>query len=215
MKFSIIVPHYDLSISDEIFNRGIQCLLDQSYPDTDFEVLIYHDGPVSRPVPTLYYNLRNKNFTITDKRMNDWGHSNRDRGIKEAKGEYIIHFNPDNILYPNALKEISDKLNEECDPRVYTKNIVIFPILMMGMQTNGKLVWRVSEIHAKNHYMIFTGFPSLKYNIDAMQLVMSRKVWIDYGGWYDKSKESDGNMYPKFVYENGARYCNKILGEHW
>jgi hypothetical protein len=62
--------------------------------------------------------------------------------------------------------------------------------------------------------MIFTGFPTIKYNIDCMQLVMRTRTWLGFGGWQNKAETSDGDMYPKFVQIFGARYCNKILGEH-
>ena len=212
-KFSIVVPHYDGTISDVLFERGIQSLLDQT--NQDFEVLIYHDGPTSRPVPELWKQFGDRaRLTVTKKRKNDWGHSNRDTGIKEANGEYIIHFNPDNILYDIALEELVKESEKVYTPFPIGNSIIIYPIIMRGMQTEGRMVWRDIE-NADKNYMIFTGHPTHKYNIDAMQLVMSNRLWYKYGGWYDKTKESDGNMYPKFVMENGARYCSKILGEHW
>lgn len=209
MKFSIIVPHYDRVITDEVFDRGMKCLVDQTFKD--FEVLVYHDGPINRAIITPV--SLNSKIIITDERENDWGHSNRDRGIKKAKGEYIIHFNPDNILYPNALEEIYRE-SVKPYPIETTDSIIIFPILMKGMQTNGKVVWRDQQ-NADSNYLIFTGLPTIKYNIDCMQLVMKKSLWLSNGGWNDKSKESDGNMYPKFVNQYGARYCSKILGEHW
>lgn len=212
MKFSVIVPHFDGSISDETFSRGIQCLLDQTYQD--FEVLIYHDGPTSRPIPDIWKKLGDRAYLeVTKTRENNWGHSNRDRGIKRSRGDYILHFNPDNVLYNFALQEILIESNKDYSLPT-PNNIIIFPILMMGVQCNGKGIWRDVQ-NAKNKFMIYTGYPTAKYFIDAMQLVMKGNLWDKYNGWYDKSKESDGNMYPRFVYENGARYCCKILGEHW
>ena len=211
-KFTIVVPHYDGSISDDLFCRGLQSLINQT--NQDFEVLIYHDGPTSRPVPELWRQLGDRaKLTITKKRKNDWGHSNRDLGIKEANGEYIVHFNPDNILYPFALEEV---INEgKCSyPHPVTSEIIIMPIIMRGMKTNGRHLLRQKE-WGENYSMIFTGYPTIMNNIDAMQLVMSNRLWYKYGGWYDRREQSDGNMYPLFVYENGARYCSKILGEHW
>ena len=213
MKFSIIVPHYDQSISDDDFSRGIQSLLDQT--DQDFEVLIYHDGPVTRHVPDIWKKLGERCcLEVTDFRENNWGHGNRDKGIRRSRGEYIVHFNPDNVLYANALEELR-KESEKVYNLVPTSNhIIVFPILMRGMQGNGKYLWRDRQ-NAQTNYMIFTGYPTLKYNVDAMQLVMKADLWRHYGGWYDKSEESDGNMYPRFVQEHGARYCSRILGEHW
>src|SRR5205823_9281012 len=101
--FSIIVPHYQGAVSHLTFCRGIQCLLSQSYKD--FEVLCYHDGPLLEP---------NLAFPVpvvpTEVRHNDWGHSLRQLGIQQAKGRYIVHFNPDNILYPFALHKIAKEL---------------------------------------------------------------------------------------------------------
>lgn len=207
-KFSIIVPHYDKSISDKSFIEGMTSLKNQTFKD--FEVLLYHDGPTSRPIPDI--DIPNLKIEITKKRYTDWGHSLRDMGIRAAIGEYIVHFNPDNILYPDALQSIYEK-TEEVIPFQPTNEIVIFPILMKGMQCNGKVVWREKQ-NADHKDMIFTGYPTIKYNIDCMQLVMKKSTWLYHNGWSDKTEESDGNMYPLFVKMYGARYCNKILGEH-
>jgi hypothetical protein len=209
-RFSIIVPHYDGAISDERFLRGYSSLVNQVNAPY-YEVLIYHDGPRSRPTP------QDIPVKETPQRYNDWGHSLRDLGIREAKGEYLIHFNPDNVLYPFALQEIHKELLRQ-RPHIenveHNNEIVIFPIVMRGMQTNGNFVWR--EIgNEENAWMIFTGFPTLKYNIDCMQLVMKRETWLREGGWKDKSEESDGNMYPYFVTQYGAKYVSRVLGEHW
>jgi len=216
-KFSIIVPHYDGVISDEQFLQGMNSLVNQTY--RDFEILVYHDGPISRPIPNI--DFPNVKIKVTEKRFNDWGHSLRDMGIREAQGEYILHFNPDNILYKNALESIfkqSQKqyfYNKDGIEYIYPlpNDIIIFPILMRGVQSNGVGLWR-NKKNAEKDYMIFTGYPPLKYNIDCMQLVMKRSLWIENDGWKDKSEDSDGNMYEPFVQKYKARYCSEVLGEH-
>jgi glycosyltransferase involved in cell wall biosynthesis len=209
MKFSIIVPHYDQSISDEMFRRGMNCLLEQTFKD--FEVLVYHDGPTSREIPMP--NDDRFKLRVTKERENNWGHSNRDRGIRKAKGQYIVHFNPDNVLYPEALEEISKEADKEYEVAL-SNDIIIIPVLMRGMQTNGRMLWRNKD-NPQDNYMIFTGYPAIMNNIDAMQLVMKKSKWISYGGWGDLIEQADGMMYPRFVAELGARHCSKILGEHW
>jgi len=225
-RFSIIVPHYDGAVSDERFERGIQSLLDQKFKD--FEVLIYHDGPVSRPIPTVWEKLERKSLNITQNRYNDSGHSLRDRGIREATGEYIIHFNPDNILYPNALEEINNLIEDKTyvilkgtskgDAEIVLgdTNIIIFPIIMIGHYRWGLRDFTGVRIKEDTkHGILLTGDPCLLGNIDCMQLVMKRNLWLLYGGWYDKQDCSDGIMYERFVKDNPARLCSKVLGEHW
>jgi hypothetical protein len=209
-RFSIIVPHYDGAISDERFMRGYSSLVNQ-IGAPHYEILIYHDGPTSRPIRL------DTPVIETPQRYNDWGHSLRDLGIREAKGEYIIHFNPDNVLYPFALQEIHKELLRQRPTIQNVKDnneIVIFPILMRGMQNNGHTMWR--EVgNEENVWLIFSGFPTEKYYIDCLQLVMKRDTWLAEGGWSDKSEEADGNMYPYFVRKYGAKYIGRILGEHW
>lgn len=219
-RFSVIIPHYDDVISDEVLQQGLLCLENQTY--RNFEVLLYHDGPLSRGLPDLSvfnYDIR---FKATRERYNDWGHSLRDLGIKEAKGEYILHFNPDNILYRFALERINDSI-ENKDGRypviarengtIFSgNNIVIFPIYLVGIICDGLGFRRTYDI---NHRFILTGNPPVKYYIDCMQLVMKTDLWRKVGGWRDKSEESDGEMYQAFVRaNNGARYVDDILGEH-
>ena len=210
MKFSIIVPHYDSTINDFMFIRGMTSLKNQIIDKNQYEVIVIHDGPVTRKIPSIYETMSNCKVLVTEERKNDWGHSSRDLGIKIGVGDYCLFFNPDNILYPNALEVIANKIDEES----YIPNdIILYPILMRGMESDGTMYWRNRNDMSK--FTIFTGLPPIKNNIDCMQLVMKRENWNKKNGWYDKSEESDGNMYPALVSEYKARCCNQILGEHW
>jgi hypothetical protein len=210
--FSIVVVHYQGVNSHEIFCRGIDSLKAQTF--ADYEMLAYHDGPllddsVAMPVPLI----------CMDHRYNDWGHSLRDRGISEASGKYIVHFNADNILYPNALEEIAKEIRRP--PRVFdgerrpldTDDIVIFPVIMHGFQrvNNATLQFK----GAVDFFSILTGNPPVPHNVDCMQLVMKRELWLREGGWYDKRANGDGYMYEQFGEKYGYRTVGPVLGEHF
>lgn len=215
-RYSVIVPHYDLTISDEHLLRALDCLHTQTF--RDFEVILLHDGPPSRPLPVSdQYDLIG-DVVITDRRHNDWGHTLRDLGMRRARGDYILHLNPDNVLYPFALADIEEVLREPFDPKMPRKaindgSIAVFPVLMRGMRCNGRVAWRDKE-HTER-FLILSGWPALPGCIDCMQMVMLRSLWLSYGGWYDKSQDSDGKMYSRFIQEHGASYVGRILGEHW
>lgn len=184
----------------------------------DFEIIVLHDGPVSRPIPVRQEYSRISEVLVTENRFNDWGHSLRDLGIRKAQGEFIVNFNPDNLLYPNALEEIRKRLEEPADPDIPKEflddgKIAIFYILMRGMQTDGRIAYR--DFRHPERFTLLTGYPVVTKYIDCMQLVMSREAWLQHGGWHDKSETSDGVMYAKFVAQHGARYITKVLGEHW
>ena len=210
--FSIIVVHYQGTIPRETFARGIASLLNQTFKD--FEILCYHDGPLLDPQAPQPVPIR-----ATERRYDDWGHSLRDIGIREARGDYIVHFNADNILYPNALQTIaadirrpSRILTQQHQP-VDTDNIVIFPIVMHDHQRFMNDILRGAP--NSGCYMILTGNPPVMGNIDCMQLVMKRQLWLAEGGWRDKRKVSDAFMYPQFAAKYGYRAVGPVLGEHF
>ena len=193
------MPHYDQTISDHTFLEGMSSLSSSTFKD--FEVLIYHDGPVSRPLPDIDHLGLNYKFKQTKKRYNNWGHTLRDVGIQEAQGEYIIHFNPDNLMYPTALHEIS-KLDDD---------IIICPVVLEGTIRRGPVLTRTGKEEDK---VLLDGFPPLHQNIDAFQLVMKTSLWRREGGWYNKTEQGDGLMYQEFCRKYTPRYCHATIGLH-
>jgi hypothetical protein len=211
--FSLIVVHYQGTISRETFARGVASLQNQTF--RDFEILCYHDGPLldsdaPQPVP----------IRATPQRFNDWGHSLRDIGIREARGDYLVFFNADNVLYPFALETIAKELRrpnrifiQHTGHPLDTDNIVIFPILMHDMQRF--LSDNVRLPPGSGCYTILTGNPPQMGLIDCMQLVMKRQLWLAEGGWRDKRQAGDAYMYPQFAAKYGYRAVGPVLGEHF
>ncbi len=215
--FSIIAVHYQGTVPHEVFCRGIESLREQTFKD--FELLVYHDGPlidsrVAMPVPVI----------CTEQRFNDFGHSLRDRGIREAMGDYIVHFNVDNLLYAPALAEVAAEIrrpprlrDQDTGAVIDSDDIIIFPIKMLGLQRiNGTVVQFKGQSGVRApFYEIMTGNPPVYQNIDAMQLVMKRSLWLAEGGWHDKREDGDGRMYEAFAKKYGYRTVGPVLGEHF
>jgi glycosyltransferase involved in cell wall biosynthesis len=211
-RFSIIIVHYQGSTTHNEFCRCANSIINQTYQD--FEILAYHDGPlldekVVFPVPIV----------CMDRNYKDWGHTLRDRGIHEAKGDYIVHMNSDNLLYPNALEEIAATIdrpprlfNQQRQP-VDTSDIVVYGILARCAQRFGDDVLRCPN--RPDYYIVLTGNPPRRLYIDAMQLVMKRTLWLAEGGWSNKTYCGDGEMYQKFATKYGYRSVEKVLGEHY
>jgi hypothetical protein len=215
-RFSIIVPHYDGVISDEMFIDGMDSIESSTFKD--FEVLIYHDGPVSRPTPELSGYTFNYKFKATKTRYNDWGHSLRDLGIREAKGDYIVHFNPDNILYQEALNAIEESTRQILDNgETHETSIVICPIVLEGcirVSPPGTLITYIFRDRSGGSTLILDGIPPALHTIDCMQLVAKRSIWLSEGGWYDKSENSDGVMYEKLCSKYDFLNCGTLIGVH-
>lgn len=211
-KFSIVVPHYQGAVNHKRFCSGIASLQAQTF--RDFEVLCYHDGPLLDGRLPMPCEVR-----CTEVRHNDYGHSLRDRGIREASGEYVVHFNPDNVFYSNALEEIdkvasrSSMIFDETGKCLDPADLIVFPVLMRGVQIAPGRICRFDE--RPDLYTIFSGVPVKLYNIDAMQLVMRKELWLAEGGWADRSHDGDGIMYERFAAKYGYRTVGPVLGEHW
>lgn len=212
-RFSIIVVHYQGTVSREIYLRGINSVLAQTFKD--FEVLVYHDGPLVDPAAPTPVSIR-----CTPTRHNDWGHSLRDLGIREATGDHIVHFNADNLLYPDALETLTEVIrapHRVFDPRTGNgadnPGVIVFPIIMHDYIRFMDRVGRLPPNSGAK--IVMTGDPPVVGNIDCMQLVMSRKLWLAEGGWQDKAMDSDGRMYKRFMYKYGYRSVGKVLGEHF
>lgn len=209
-RFSIVVVHYQGANPRDVYLRGVNSLLAQTF--RDFEVLCYHDGPLLDPDAPSPVPIR-----CTQRRHNDYGHSLRDRGIREATGEYILHFNADNVLYPDALEAIDATLRRESvmftttGAPLDTDNIAIFPIVLQDHQYFTGLV---RGPKGSGIGVVLSGVPPVHGLIDCMQLVMKRSLWLAEGGWTDRRPEGDGRMYEKFAAKYGYRTVAKVLGEH-
>lgn len=216
-KFTVIIPHYDRSVSDQEITRCLKCLSDQTFKD--FEVRLFHDGPPLRELP----NPENYPFKLfveaTPTRKGDWGHSLREIGMKAATGRYILHLNADNVLYPRALEYLNaaSVAPVEGAPMVEmldNPDVLVFAILMRGRSFNGRVgFWR--NRNATHRAIISTGIPPIPDYIDCLQVVAARTIWEKVGWWYDKSEASDGVILPSMIQQFGARYIPAILGEHW
>ena len=208
--FSVILVHYQGATPHHELLRGAASVRAQTF--TDYELLAYHNGPLldgSLPMPV--------DFRCSDQNQNDWGFANRDRGIREATGDYIVHLSSDNVLYPHCLQRVAEEIRRP--PRTYNTSIpimdnpqiVIYPIKMMGfMRVNHQL----TEVKGAPYYMILSGSPPVPGNVDMMQLVMRRDLWLAHGGYFDRRRDGDGYMCQAFAQRYGYRSVSEICGEH-
>jgi hypothetical protein len=193
-QFSIIVPDCDSHTPRESAKRGVDSILSQTF--RDFEVIFLHDGLKRVPYEKEFdLSAIEKVKTVCMKQIfNDWGHSLRNYGMRIADGEYILHFNIDNLLYPNCLERV-----HECVKKDSTrKEIVIFTI-----------------IHHKNAERILTGNPVRFQHIDCLQVIASRKAWESIGFWHRNEYEADGHLYLELSQKYKPFYLDETLAENF
>lgn len=193
-KFSIIVVDCDTHTPRELAKRGIDSLVAQTFKD--FEVVYVHDGFKKVPLEEEFdlKSFESVKTVYTKKRYKDWGHSLRNFGMRIAEGEYILHFNIDNLLYPHCL----ERVNECLEKGVRRKDLVIFTI-----------------IHHKNLERVLTGNPVRFQHIDCLQAVVSKKAWESIGFWHRNEYEADGHLYLELASKYKPFYIDEILAENF
>jgi glycosyltransferase involved in cell wall biosynthesis len=115
MKFSIIMPsylgHYEGAAysRDEKLPRAIQSVISQSY--TDWELIIVADG-CSQTVEICkpYLSSKIRLFKISKQKL--FAGEPRNKGIREAKGEYITYLDIDDIIGKDHLATIAENLKD-------------------------------------------------------------------------------------------------------
>lgn len=197
-KFTIIATDAENHVPRNRMKQGVRSILNQTF--TDYELLIVHDGPRSKEFELdLPDNAR---LIETDQFYGiygleefyagyGWGHHSRDLGIKEAEGEYILHFNIDNTLYPHALQTISDVIDK-------TKaEVVIYACT-----------------HEKFGVKYFSGVPPVMGKVDLLQCVASKKAWQSIGGWHRYDHSADGFLFEEIISRYGYTHIPEVLGEN-
>lgn len=111
MKFSVIIPLYN---KQNYIRRTLESVLAQTY--TDFEVIVVNDGSKDNSLLEAR-KVKDDRIRIIDKE-NGGVSSARNRGIQEAKNEWICFFDADDIMYPHCLEEYHKLHNLFSDTKV-------------------------------------------------------------------------------------------------
>ena len=92
-KLSIIIPIYN---SERFLREAIDSVLNQTLPE--IEIICINDGSTDNSLEIInQYALKDERIKIIDKPNEGYGKT-INRGLDEAKGEFIAVFEPDDIL---------------------------------------------------------------------------------------------------------------------
>jgi hypothetical protein len=194
-RFSLIVIDCDSHTPRESAKRGMESILSQTFKD--FEVILVHDGFKRIPYEVEFdMSGIDRVTTIYSKtRFNDWGHSLRLIGMRVAQGGYFLNFNIDNLLYPDCLRKVDERLGKDGDDN----DVVIFRIIN----------------HKRGTDLVLTGRRVGVGSIDCLQLIASRRAWKSIGYWHRNDYEADGHLYAQLAAKYPPLYLDEILGENF
>ncbi len=103
MRLSIIIPVYN---AENYLVKCLESILEQDIEKNSFEVIIVDDGSLddSHKIAKSYADIH-QNIRLVNKQNGGVG-SARNRGLDEAKGNYIYFIDPDDYLLPNVLNTL-------------------------------------------------------------------------------------------------------------
>lgn len=104
---SIVIPIYNAS---QYLHRCINCILKQTYGD--FEMLLIDDGSTDDSSKICDYYTRIDNRVRVIHQENKGVSVSRNRGIKEARGEYISFVDADDYVDKDYLTSFAEEIRE-------------------------------------------------------------------------------------------------------
>ena len=112
MKLSIIVPCYNV---EQYVEKCIDSLENQDIPKDDYEILAYNDESKDNTLCVLE-NLAKKYPNVKVSSHKNKGLSGtRNRGVREAKGDFIWFIDSDDWISDNCLGKILSSITDETD----------------------------------------------------------------------------------------------------
>ena len=127
MYFTVVIPLYN---KERHIGRAIQSVISQTYQN--FEIIVVDDGSIDNSVKEVI-KIKEKDSRIRlIKQKNSGVSSARNKGIEEAKFDYIGFLDADDMWMPNFLESIKKLIEEYPDAGAYATSYQI-------KKENGKL----------------------------------------------------------------------------
>lgn len=116
-KFSVIICAYNI---EKYVSKAIESVLEQNF--TDYELILVNDGSKDNTLNILrdYESKNSDRIRVIDNGINLGLGKSRNIAIAQAKGEYIVHLDGDDLLYePNTLEKINETIGEDGADLIY------------------------------------------------------------------------------------------------
>ena len=136
--FSVVIPLYNKELS---ITNTVQSVLDQTYQN--FEIVIINDGSTDNSIKAV--EAINDNRIRLIHQENQGVSAARNRGIKEAKYEWIAFLDGDDLWEPNHLEETTKMMNLYPEEKVFTTSFVYSDSRPIFKHTRQKTIFKVQS----------------------------------------------------------------------
>lgn len=186
---SIIIPVYN---SEHYISRCLDSIIGQTY--TNFELILIDDCSSDNSASICdSYQKKDNRIRFIKKKENEGVTITRNKGLDNAKGDYIIFIDNDDYIDNNYISTFIDSINNNKGYDLYTQNIFFHyegkdPYIVSDQQTLGGPWGKLfkKDIIEKNKIKFI---PHLKYNEDNLFLLdyleHSNSLYnIQYAGYH-------------------------------
>ena len=199
-RVSVITPTYKRDL--KIISRCMDCMKMQIM--TDWEQIVCSDGPVEPEVLKMVRKCGDERIryrhSTGDKIEGDYGNTVRLKCLQhEAKGEYILFCDDDNLIMPNYMEKMISALDSNLDCGFAVCRIMHFGPLH---ESEGKAP------------KVIMGNPVELYHIDPLQILVRREAMLKIGWDVETGYLSDGVTLQKLGKQFKHVRVEDVLGVH-
>ncbi len=193
VKFSIIIPVYNV---EQYIEKCLSSVFSQTYKN--FEVIVVNDGTKDNSVDII------KKYDVKLINQSNQGLSAaRNRGVKEATGEYLIFVDSDDYIEIDLLKQINDSLNN---------NPTIVRYQAIDLNDKQKIVYHEDGFYNKNGKDAFSLITKYHYVEPAWLYAIRRDYYLKNNFEFKVgSYHEDFGLIPLVIYKskivNSIDYC--------
>lgn len=168
--FSVVIPLYNKELS---ITNTVQSVLDQTYQN--FEIVIVNDGSTDSSIKAV--EAINDNRIRLIHQENQGVSAARNRGIKEAKYEWIAFLDGDDLWEVNHLEEINKMMNIFPKEKVYVTSFAYSDGRVMFKHPRPKPIFKIENYFKE----------VIKENLISSSNVVVHKSCIDQVGGFNTS----------------------------
>jgi len=162
MFVSFVIPAYNV---EKHIARTLQSVLSQT--DMDLEIIVVNDGSTDRTEKVAHEILSKSgfsNYKIITKENGGPG-SARNRGLKEAQGQYVIFLDGDDYIAPTLVEELKKAM------RTIKEKIDVFCWVYLKVNESGVALRSQPRFQLDDTYVLLDGPTTLR------KALIERKLW--------------------------------------
>jgi amino acid adenylation domain-containing protein len=199
-KVSVIIPAYN---SARFLPEAIESVLNQTC--AAFEIIVVDDGSIDNTkeiccrYPTIKYIYQANQGLV----------GARNTGLRASQGDYLLFFDSDDRLFPNAIEAGSNCINNNPEVGFVFGNYIFQSINPDGSYTTQEIYDNQKEV--ANYENILAG--KLKLQVAS---VLFRRIAVEsVGGFNPNAKDlEDYNLFLRVAREFPIRFHNEVVFEY-